>query len=176
MAEMNIFGLAGWSGSGKTTLLTQLLPELNNAGCRVSTIKHAHHSFDIDQPGKDTYVHREAGAHEVMISSHNRWALMHENRGETEPDLSLLLSHMTHVDLVLVEGFKSYPHPKLEIYRTNLGQPMLFGEDKHIVAIATDGPVHNVNLPVFDLEDSVSIAKFILQHCGLSPHAVNKTV
>ena len=111
-----------------------------------------------------------------MISSHNRWALMHENRGETEPDLSLLLSHMTHVDLVLVEGFKSYPHPKLEIYRTNLGQPMLFGEDKHIVAIATDGPVHNVNLPVFDLEDSVSIAKFILQHCGLSPHAVNKTV
>ncbi len=117
---MKVFGLAGWSGSGKTSLLARLLPELTKGGRRVSTIKHAHHSFDVDQPGKDSYVHRQAGAYEVMVLSQYRWALMHENRGATEPDLAQAVARMTDVDLILVEGFKSYPHPKLEVHRTSL--------------------------------------------------------
>ena len=118
---MQILGLAGWSGSGKTTLLTALLPLLTARGLRVSTVKHAHHGFDLDQPGKDSWRHREAGAHEVMIASSRRWALLHENEGE-EPSLAALLARLSPVDLVLVEGFKSYPHPKLEVHRPALGR------------------------------------------------------
>ncbi|MDA0990883.1 MAG: molybdopterin-guanine dinucleotide biosynthesis protein B [Verrucomicrobia bacterium] len=165
---MKIFGLAGWSGSGKTSLLARLLPELTRGGRRVSTIKHAHHSFDVDQPGKDSYVHRQAGAHEVMVLSQNRWALMHENRGSKEPDLAQAVARMTDVDLIVVEGFKSYPHPKLEVHRASLGKPLLYDGDDHIVAVASDGPLSTTKIPVLDLDDTGAIAAFILQHCGLA--------
>src|SRR5258707_8585745 len=118
---MRILGLAGWSGSGKTTLLSRLVPELGRRGLTVSTLKHAHHSFDVDQPGKDSWEHRRAGAVEVMVSSANRWALMHENRGAPEATLEDLLRRMSAVDLVIVEGFKNHPHPKLEIHRPSVG-------------------------------------------------------
>ena len=169
MASMKIFGLAGWSGSGKTSLLARLLPELIKDGRRVSTIKHAHHKFDVDQPGKDSYVHREAGAYEVMVLSKNRWALMHENRQPTEPDLAQSLSRMTNVDLVMIEGFKTYPHPKLEVHRASLGKPILFGGDDHIVAVASDTDLSPLKIPVLDLADTGAIADFILRHCDLAP-------
>ena len=168
MAAMKIFALAGWSGSGKTSLLARLLPELTKSGRRVSTIKHAHHSFDVDQPGKDSYIHRKAGAHEVMVLSENRWVLMHENRGTREPDLEKAVSRMSDVDLVMIEGFKSYPHPKLEVHRAELGKPLLYGEDRHIVAIASDTALPEVGIPVLDLNDTGAIAAFILQHCDLA--------
>src|SRR5215472_2468511 len=135
---MRIFGLAGWSGSGKTTLMTALIPEFVSRGIAVSTIKHAHHSFDIDKPGKDSWHHRQAGAREVMVASGQRWALMHELRGAAEPSLDELLARMSPVDLVLVEGFKSHPHDKLEIHRPALGKPLLCLEDRHVVAVASD--------------------------------------
>jgi len=169
MAFMNIFGLAGWSGSGKTSLLARLLPELIQDGRRVSTIKHAHHKFDVDQPGKDSYVHREAGAYEVMVLSENRWALMHENKHPVEPDLAQSISRMSDVDLIMVEGFKTYPHPKLEVHRASLGKPLLFGGDDHIVAVASDTTLSPIKIPVFDLADTAAIAAFILRHCGLAP-------
>jgi molybdopterin-guanine dinucleotide biosynthesis protein MobB len=172
---MKIFGLAGWSGSGKTSLLARILPELTKNGYRVSTVKHAHHSFDVDQPGKDSYVHRQAGAYEVMVISENRWALMHENSGPAEPDLAQTVSRMTDVDLVLVEGFKTYPHPKLEVHRTSLGKPLLYAEDKHIVAVASDCPLPPIDLPVLDLADTNAIAAFILGHCGLGAALVQET-
>src|SRR5215813_9225414 len=138
---MKVMGLAGWSGSGKTTMMTRLLPELIGRGLTVSTMKHAHHNFDIDQPGKDSYVHRSAGATEVVVSSVNRWALMHENRGVPELSAAELMRHMTPVDLVIIEGFKREPHPKLEIYRQANGKPLLHPEDPHIVAVASDIPL-----------------------------------
>jgi molybdopterin-guanine dinucleotide biosynthesis protein B len=165
---MRVFGLAGWSGSGKTTLMTQLLPALIRRGVSVSTIKHAHHAFDVDQPGKDSYRHREAGATEVMISSERRWALMHELRGEAEPALEQLLRHMSPVDLVIVEGFKRAAVPKLEIHRAALGKPLLATEDSEIVAIASDLPVAGIGqLPRFALDDAGAIADFIIGHLGL---------
>jgi molybdopterin-guanine dinucleotide biosynthesis protein MobB len=167
MVSMKIFGLAGWSGSGKTSLLARLLPELSKDGRRVSTVKHAHHKFDVDQPGKDSYVHRQAGAYEVMVLSENRWALMHENSQPAEPDLAQSVARMTAVDLVMVEGFKTYPHPKLEVHRDSLGKPLLFGDDPHIVAVASDTPLSSANIPVLDLTDTSAIAAFILGHCGL---------
>src|SRR5579883_2979360 len=126
---MRILGLAGWSGSGKTTLITQLLPFLTSLGLSVSTVKHAHHKFDVDQPGKDSWRHRQAGATEVMISSENRWALMHEHRGAAEATLEELIRHMTPVDLLLVEGFKQGRHPKLEVHRPALAKPLLCRDD-----------------------------------------------
>jgi len=165
---MKIFGLAGWSGSGKTSLLARLLPELSRDGRRVSTVKHAHHSFDVDQPGKDSYIHRTAGAHEVMVLSANRWVLMHENRAPEEPDLAQAIARMSDVDLVMVEGFKAYPHPKLEIHRPSLGKPLLCSGDDRIVAVASDAPLPGITLPVFDLDDTGAIAAFILRHCGLA--------
>ena len=126
---MKIFGLTGWSGSGKTTLVRRLVPELRTRGLRVSTMKHAHHGFDIDKPGKDSYVHREAGAVEVMISSRNRWVLQHENREAPEPTMEELVQYMTPVDLVIVEGYKSYPHDKLEVFRPSIGKPLMAGEN-----------------------------------------------
>lgn len=168
MAAVKIFGLAGWSGSGKTSLLARLLPELIKLGLRVSTIKHAHHSFDVDQPGKDSYIHRKAGAYEVMVLSQKRWVLMHENEDSQEPDLTESVARMTNVDLVMVEGFKSYPHPKLEVYRTALGKSLLYGDDDHIVAIASDGPLTVTGIPVLDLNDPGAIAAFIFAHCGFA--------
>jgi molybdopterin-guanine dinucleotide biosynthesis adapter protein len=164
---MRVFGLAGWSGSGKTTLLTRLLPELVGRGISVSTVKHAHHSFDIDQPGKDSFRHREAGASEVMIASEKRWALIHEHRDAPEPTLATLLAKMTPVDLLLVEGFKRERHAKLEVHRSALGKPLLCREDPDIVALASDAPVAGLDLPLLALDDVPAIARFILRHCGL---------
>ena len=166
---MKVMGLAGWSGSGKTTLMMRLLPELIGRGLTVSTMKHAHHNFDIDQPGKDSYVHRSAGATEVVVSSLNRWALMHENRGGPDPTAVELMRHMTPVDLLLIEGFKREPHPKLEVYRQANGKPLLHPEDPHIVAVASDSPLPGVTLPVLALDDIKAIADFVLDHCGLVP-------
>ena len=165
---MRVFGLAGWSGSGKTTLMTQLLPALLRRGVSVSTIKHAHHDFDVDQPGKDSYRHREAGAFEVMISSDRRWALMHELRGAAEPALDDLLRHMSPVDLVIAEGFKRASHPKLEIHRPALGKPLLAGEDKNIVAVASDLPIAGLAVPRFALDQVDAIAAFIIEYCRLA--------
>ncbi len=165
---MRILGIAGWSGAGKTTLLSKLIPELVGRGIRVSTMKHAHHAFDVDTPGKDSYVHREAGATEVMVSSTNRWALMHELRGEPEPDAAALIRHMTPVDLLLVEGFKNEPHDKLEIYRAENGRPLLSSSDSTYVAILSNGPVTETELPVIDLNDVQAIADFILMRCQLA--------
>ncbi len=165
---MKIFGLAGWSGSGKTTLVTQLLPRLIESGITVSTMKHAHHTFDIDKPGKDSYEHRVAGATEVLITAANRWALMHENRGAGEPALQDLIARMAPVDLLLVEGFKAESYDKIEVHRPSLGKPLLAAENPSIVAIATDAPGQlDTRLPVLDLDDADAIAGFIIDHCAL---------
>jgi len=169
--SMRTFGLAGWSGSGKTTLLTQLLPQLIERGLTVSTMKHTHHHFDIDKPGKDSHNHRMAGASEVMVTSSVRWALMHELRGEEEPGVDELLARMSPVDLVLIEGFKSYRHPKIEVFRPSLGKPLLSETDDTVVAIASNEPMPPVSVPVLDLDDVPAIAEFILAHLGLSAAA-----
>lgn len=161
---MRIFGLAGWSGSGKTTLMTALIPELVSRGLSVSTLKHAHHTFDVDQPGKDSWRHRQAGAWEVMISSQNRWALMQELRGAPEPTFEDLARRMSPVDLLLVEGFKRHPHPKIEIHRPSLGKPLLHPEDPWIVAIASDEMLPELRLPLLPLSDASAVATFILSH------------
>jgi molybdopterin-guanine dinucleotide biosynthesis protein B len=165
---MRILGLAGWSGSGKTSLLVRLLPELSRRGLRVSTVKHAHHGFDVDQPGKDSWEHRNAGAVEVMVSSTRRWALMHEHRDAPEASLEELLSHMTPVDLVVVEGYKTHPHPKLEVHRAIVGKPLLCHDDPYIVAIAADAPLDGLKIPRLDLDDTAAIAGFILRHFQLA--------
>jgi molybdopterin-guanine dinucleotide biosynthesis protein B len=164
---MKILGLAGWSGAGKTTLLAKLIPELNRRGITVSTLKHAHHAFDVDQPGKDSHVHREAGATEVMVASANRWALMHEHRGAPEPGSAELIRHMTPVDLLLIEGFKRETHDKLEVHRKANGKPLIAPDDPLVVAILSDGPVPETRLPVLDLNDIAAIADFVMRHCGL---------
>ena len=165
---MKIFGLAGWSGSGKTTLLVRLLPVLVGRGLRVSTMKHAHHGFDVDKPGKDSYEHRTAGATEVMISSANRFALMHELRSAPEPTVEELMTHMTPVDLLLIEGFKAHPHDKMEICRPALGKPLLAAEDATYVAVTSDAPIAGLRIPHIDLNDVEAIADFIMAHCGLA--------
>ncbi len=163
---MHIFGLAGYSGSGKTTLLERLIPFLTAQGLKLALIKHAHHDFDIDQPGKDSYRHRQAGATEVLVSSAQRWALMHELRGAEEPGLQAHLARLSPCDLVLVEGFKREPIPKLEIHRQANAKPLLFTQDPHIVAIATDAPIETA-LPIFDLNAIEAIGFFILKTTGL---------
>ncbi len=165
---MKLFCIAGWSGSGKTTLMTGLLPRLTGRGIRVATIKHAHHGFDVDRPGKDSYEHRKAGASEVLVSSSRRWALIHENRGEPEPSLADLVSRLSPVDLVLVEGFKREAIDKLEVFRRELGKPMLRHEDPHVVAVASDTPLTGVPVPVLDLAAVDKIAAFIATHCDLA--------
>ncbi len=162
-----IFGLAGWSGSGKTTLLRALIPALVRRSLRVSTLKHAHHNFDVDKPGKDSYEHRQAGATEVMVASAHRWALMHELREEGEPSSADLIRQMTPVDLMLIEGFKTESHDKLEIHRPALGRPTLYPGDPKIVAIASDHNIEGLPLPRLDLNDAEAIADFIVAHCGL---------
>jgi molybdopterin-guanine dinucleotide biosynthesis adapter protein len=158
---MRVFGLAGWSGSGKTTLLTKLIPELVGRGLKVSTIKHAHHEFDIDKPGKDSWLHRQAGASEVLVASSRRFALMRELRDDPEPSLDELMARMAPVDLLLVEGFKAHPHPKLEVHRPSVGKPFLYPDDPHIVAVASDERLA-VPLPVLPLADARAIADFIV--------------
>jgi molybdopterin-guanine dinucleotide biosynthesis protein B len=158
---MRVIGIAGWSGAGKTTLLTRVIPRLTARGLRVSTIKHAHHAFDIDQPGKDSHTHRVAGATEVLISSANRFALMHELRGAPELALGALLGRLSPVDLVLVEGFKREAHPKLEVYRASVGKPLLHPGDPNIVAIASDEPMA-VRVPVVSLDDVEAVADILV--------------
>jgi molybdopterin-guanine dinucleotide biosynthesis protein B len=158
---VRLIGLAGWSGSGKTTLLAKLLPALIARGRTVSTVKHAHHSFDVDQPGKDSHTHRLSGAHEVLISSARRWALMHELRDEREPTLRELVVRLSPVDLVIVEGFKTESHPKLEVHRGVVGKPLLYPNDPNIVAFASDSPSANVPLPSADLDDIEAIADLV---------------
>jgi len=159
---MKVIGLAGWSGAGKTTLLARVIPHLLGQGLRVSVIKHAHHSFDVDVPGKDSWVHRQSGATEVLVSSGLRWALMHELRGAPEPRLPELLKRMSPVDLVIVEGFKSEPHRKIEVHRAANGKPMLFPDDPGIVGIATDAEL-KTTLPVAHLDDIPAIAAMMQQ-------------
>ena len=163
---MRIFGLAGWSGSGKTTLMTALIPEFVARGIAVSTLKHAHHSFDVDQPGKDSWRHRQAGAREVLVSSQNRWALMHEMRGAPEPSFDELARLISPVDLLLVEGFKRHPHPKIEVHRPSIGKPPLFPDDPFVVAVASDERLQGLPLPVLPLADAGMVADFILDHDG----------
>jgi molybdopterin-guanine dinucleotide biosynthesis protein B len=160
---MRIIGLAGWSGSGKTTLVTKLIPRLIARGITVSTLKHAHHGFDLDQPGKDSFFHRAAGATEVIISSAKRWAILHELREEPEWDLRALVTKMSPVDLVLVEGFKRDAFPKLEIHRVANGKPLIHPDDPHIVAIASDTALPQAKIPVVDLNDIEAIADLLLK-------------
>lgn len=161
---MNIFGIVGKSGSGKTTLLEQLIPVIKARGLRVSTIKHTHHKFDMDQPGKDSYRQREAGAEEVMLASSQRWALLREIREEDEPEIEDLLPHMSQVDLVLVEGFKKHAHPKIEIYRPKHGRDPLWPDDDTILAVASDEEMDLDGRDLIDLNDVLAIADFILSH------------
>jgi molybdopterin-guanine dinucleotide biosynthesis adapter protein len=161
---MRIIGLAGWSGSGKTTLLAKVIPRIVARGLKVSTVKHAHHSFDMDRPGKDSHSHRMAGATEVLVGSANRWAVVHELRGEAEPTLPALLRKASPVDLVLVEGYKGESHPKLEVYRAANGKPMLHPGDPAIVAVASDTPLSGVRIPVLDLNDIEGITDILLRH------------
>ena len=164
---MKIFGFAGWSGSGKTTLIEKLIPRFVGAGLRVSLMKHAHHTFDVDQPGKDSYRHRHAGASEVLVTSSRRWVLMHELRGAHEPPFEEQVRHLSPCDLLLVEGFKHAPMPKLEVWRATPGEPLLHPNDPHIVAVATDARL-DTRLPLLDLNDDAAIARFILQHLKLA--------
>jgi molybdopterin-guanine dinucleotide biosynthesis protein B len=163
---MRIIGLAGWSGSGKTTLLVKIIPRLVARGLAVSTVKHAHHAFDIDQPGKDSHSHRLAGATEVLVGAASRWALVHELRGEAEPTLAALLKKLSPVDLVLIEGYKRERHPKLEVYRAAVGKPLLHPEDPAIVAIAADEPLPAARVPVVDLDDIERIADLMIRHAA----------
>jgi len=163
---MKVFGFAGYSGSGKTTLIEKLIPEFTGRGLRVSLIKHAHHTFDVDQPGKDSYRHRKAGCAEVLITSSRRWVLMHELRGAAESHLGEQLRHLSPCDLVLIEGFKREQIPKLEIYRAEVGEPLIYPHDPGVVAIATDRRL-DTKLPQLDLNDHKEIAAFVLAHVGL---------
>lgn len=163
---MRVIGLAGWSGSGKTTLLSRVIPRIVARGLKVSTLKHAHHGFDVDQPGKDSHTHRMAGATEVLVGSARRWALVHELREGAEPPLGALLEKLSPVDLVLVEGYKSEPHPKLEVYRAAVGKPLLYPSDPAIVAIASDAPLPTAPIPVVDLDDIESVTDILIRHAA----------
>jgi len=153
-----VIGLAGWSGSGKTTLISKVIPVLAGRGLKIATVKHAHHDFDVDQPGKDSWLHRVAGATEVMVASSRRWALIHELRGAPEPPLEDVLAKLSPADLIIVEGFKRHAHPKLEVYRAAVGKPLLHPNDDCIVAIASDEPLPQAPLPVLLLDDIEGIA------------------
>jgi molybdopterin-guanine dinucleotide biosynthesis protein B len=170
---MRVIGLAGWSGSGKTTLVTKVIPVLAGRGLRVATVKHAHHDFDTDQPGKDSWLHRRAGASEVAIVSDRRWAIIHELRQEAEPELMEVLAKLSPVDLVIVEGFKRHPHPKLEVYRAEVGKPLLHPDDDCIVAVATDKALPQAEVPVVMLDDIETIAN-VLQAEALPCEQIGK--
>jgi molybdopterin-guanine dinucleotide biosynthesis adapter protein len=170
---MRLIGLAGWSGSGKTTLVTKVIPVLVERGLRVATVKHAHHDFDTDQPGKDSWLHRRAGASEVAIVSARRWAIIHELGRESEPELMEILTKLSPVDLVIVEGFKRHPHPKLEVYRAEVGKPLLHPDDDCIVAVATDKALPEAQVPVVMLDDIETIAN-VLQAEALPREQIGK--
>ena len=159
--SMRVIGLAGWSGAGKTTLITRVIPVLVRRGLKVATVKHAHHAFDIDRPGKDSWQHREAGASEVVVASSRRWAVVHELRDEAEPSLAELLAKLSPVDLVIIEGFKRHSHPKLEVYRATVGKPLIYPQDDCVVAIASDAPLPQAQLPVLMLDDIEGIANVL---------------
>lgn len=165
--EMRIFGLIGWSGSGKTTLITAVIDDLVGRGISVSTMKRAHHGFDVDHPGKDSYLHRTAGAMEVMVTSAKRWALMHESRGDPEPSIEDAVRLMTKVDLLLIEGFKHHSHDKLEVHRPSIGKSLLAPSDPYIVAVASDEALQGLEVPMLDLNDHAAITDFIVRHCKL---------
>lgn len=164
---MKIWGVVGWKNAGKTGLMERLVTEFTARGVTVSTIKHAHHAFDVDQPGKDSYRHRQAGAQEVLLSSATRWALMHELRGAKEPTLDALLARLSAVDLALVEGFKSDSHPKVEAFRAATGNPLIAPSDPTIRAICSDSALDNASVPLFDLNDTAAIADFIAAELAL---------
>ncbi len=168
--EQRVIGFVGRSGSGKTTLLSRLIPILNGWGHSVSTIKHTHHDFDMDQPGKDSYRHREAGAHEVLLTSTKRWALLHELRSQPEPTLDEAIKRMARVDILLIEGFKSHPYPKIEVYRASLGHSLMARDDPSIVAIASDGEFETSGAikPRLALDDAVAVAAFVTRYLGLA--------
>lgn len=159
-----VLGFAAFSGTGKTTLLTQLIPLLAQHGIRVGVVKHAHHNFDIDRPGKDSYELRMAGARQMLVASARRWALMSENDTVGDPRLDELIKHLDtdSIDMVLVEGFKHVPFTRIELHRPALGHPLLFPEDSNIIAVAADAPVDNCNLPLLDLNDAAAVTDFIL--------------
>ena len=163
---MRLYGIVGWKNAGKTGLMERLVTEVTSRGFTVSTVKHAHHSFDVDHPGKDSFRHREAGASQVLLASRNRIALMHELRGDPEPSLKELLTQLAPVDLVLVEGYKRDAHPKIEAHRAVTGNPLIAPDDPTVRGVASDTPLH-LDLPVFDLDDTKAVADFILQEVGL---------
>ncbi len=165
---MKIFGVVGWKNNGKTGLMERLVAEITARGLTVSTIKHAHHAFDIDHPGKDSFRHRAAGATEVMLASRYRWALMREVGHETEPPLAEMLTRLSPVDLVLIEGYKRDSHAKIEAHRSETGQPLIALDDPTVVAIASNVALNGVAQPVFGLDDTAAIADFILAHVGLA--------
>ncbi|MBO6852159.1 MAG: molybdopterin-guanine dinucleotide biosynthesis protein B [Marivivens sp.] len=164
---MRVYGVTGWKNTGKTGLVERLVTEISARGFSVSTLKHAHHATEIDQPGRDSYRHREAGAQEVLVASPNRWALMHELRGTDEPPMEELLAKMSPVDLVIIEGYKRGPHPKVETHRTQAGRDLLAPENPTIRAVASDSAHDGLSVPVFDLDDTSAIADFILAEVGL---------
>ncbi|MEO1363734.1 MAG: molybdopterin-guanine dinucleotide biosynthesis protein B [Pseudomonadota bacterium] len=163
---MRLYGVVGWKNAGKTGLMERLVAEITSRGHSVSTVKHAHHSFDVDHPGKDSYRHRAAGAHEVLLASRQRVALMQELRGAEEPSLDALLARLSPVDLVLVEGYKRDAHPKVEAHRAVTGNPLIAPDDPTVRAVASDTAL-TLDRPVFDLNDTVAIADFILSEVGL---------
>ncbi len=162
-----VIGFAGWSGSGKTTLVTRLIPLLVARGLSVSTLKHAHHAFDVDRPGKDSYRHREAGAHQVLVSSAKRWALMTENREAPEPSSAGLLEQLAPVDLVLIEGFKRDDHDKIEVHRPSIGKPPIWPQDPKVIAVASDQALPDCPLPLLPLNRIDAIVDFLVAQCGL---------
>jgi molybdopterin-guanine dinucleotide biosynthesis protein B len=163
MSETKVLGLVGWSGCGKTLLLTRLIPELVGRGLKIATLKHAHHSFDTDVPGKDSYEHRKAGASEVIVSSPKRWAQVHEVRDEAEATLAQLLRRVSPCDLVLVEGYKTQGHPKMEVFREALHRRPLHPHDERVVAIASDRSFPEAAVPVVDLNDIRAVADLVLE-------------
>lgn len=164
---MNVFGIVGWKNSGKTGLMERLVTEITGRGYTVSTVKHAHHSFDVDHAGKDSYRHRQAGARQVLLASKNRWALMHELRDEDEPSLEHLLTQISPVDLVLIEGYKRDSHAKIEAHRLETGQALIAADDTTIKAVASNEAHPELTVPVLDLDDTSGIADFILAQVGL---------
>jgi molybdopterin-guanine dinucleotide biosynthesis adapter protein len=167
-SAQRVIGVAGFKNAGKTTLVEKLVGALTARGHRVSTVKHAHHSFDIDQEGRDSFRHRKAGASEVAVVSRHRWAIMHEARGEDEPSLDQILAKLAPCDLVIIEGYKRDAHDKIEVRNLELDHPVLAGDDPTIVAIAANGIIASPPVPVFDRDDVAALAAFIEKHAGLA--------